>query len=783
MNPPLHPDQPKKHDNHPTTDQTGDHAGDGAAAGAAGRWARRGGRLIAFPTRSPAPAGKVPPGEDGSEFNGPMIDGEVINNTDDTNDARPARPGTAVVLRRAGVATRRHTIRAATATWAVATHPHTKRGGKAVARHVWHPIAGMGVLVKRWRDAHGAGRYERMMRHAELVGNLELLGDWEARDVAEKQRRHDRVMDWIHSPMDLIRALAAGFAGVSMLLLGLGIVLALVSKDISRVIAPVVTVIQAIAFTVWFFSVYGATLLTVGTVGFVVFLWHTGRSHTEPPMWMAPTEQGEEREVIPDERAILAALRNLNLGPLNRKFKEGWQPRWVLPTCRDGKGYRTQLELPLGVNVKLINEKKPILAHNLVRLPVEVWPTEPKDKPGVLDLWVADQGILTNPVDPYPLLESGTTDFFTGVPAGVDQRGELVIGKLMGCNYAVAGAMGSGKSSLVIELLCGAMLDPLVDIEVYVMAYNVDYDPMRPRLSVLVKGDEGEKVEAAIQAMQRLREEVTERGKLLDALGGEETKLTRELAERDPRMRPKIAVFDECQEMFRHERLGGLAKELAIKLMMKARKVGITLVFVTPAPSADSLPRDLAKTVSHGVCFAIGDHQGNDAILGTGAHSRGITAVDLVPGEDIGTAMASGFGPRPGLLRSHWIRKDKQVDQITPIVDRALKGWIGAQRQEVEPAGPVPRDLLTDVAAVLHGHDRLKATDVAARLREIAPDWAAYTQMTGEDLAVALEDAGAPVRKLKGTLTVRAGSVLAALADRADDDAGEDDEEDTDLTG
>src|SRR5437764_3306891 len=181
--------------------------------------------------------------------------------------------------------------------------------------------------------------------------------------------------------------------------------------------------------------------------------------------------------------------------------------------------------------------------------------------------------------------------------------------------------------------------------------------------------------------MQRLREEVTERGKLLDALGGEETKLTRELAERDPRMRPKIAVFDECQEMFRHERLGGLAKELAIKLMMKARKVGITLVFVTPAPSADSLPRDLAKTVSHGVCFAIGDHQGNDAILGTGAHSRGITAVDLVPGEDIGTAMASGFALRPGLLRTHHIRRDKDADQLTPIVERALGMWTGAHRR------------------------------------------------------------------------------------------------------
>ena len=50
--------------------------------------------------------------------------------------------------------------------------------------------------------------------------------------------------------------------------------------------------------------------------------------------------------------------------------------------------------------------------------------------------------------------------------------------------------MGSGKSSLVINLVFGAMLDPLVDIDVCVMAENVDYDAMKPRLRTLVKGDE-----------------------------------------------------------------------------------------------------------------------------------------------------------------------------------------------------------------------------------------------------------------------------------------------------
>lgn len=703
--------------------------------------------------------GTEPSGEPGM-----VVEGEVSAETPE-----PERPGTAVALRRATSTAVQRTGQAVAkaygATRSVVTHPHARRSSKLVGRNFWYPVAGVLHLAARWRDAHGASRYERMMRQAELTGNLEMLGDWEARDVAEKQRRHDRVMDWVRSPGDLIKALALGLLAFTALLLALGVVMAVADSDWSWVFAPIVSVINAIRFMVWFFTVYGIALILAATCSVVVFVWNVGRTRTEAPAWMAPPVEDTVRQVIPDEGAILSALRNLNLPALNRKFKEGWTPRWPLATGRDGKGYRTQLELPAGVTVEMINRYKTVLAHNLVRLPVEVWPTEPRDKPGVLDLWVADQGILTDPVEPYPLLVEGECDYFKGVPAGVDQRGDLVIGKLMASNYAVAGTMGSGKTSLIIELLCGAMLDPLVDIEVYVMAYNVDYDPMAPRLSVLIKGDEDEQIYAAIGALRGLREEVTLSGKLLAELGGEETKLTRAIAAKDVRMRPKVVVFDECQELFRHEKYGEQAKELAIKVMMKARKCGITLLFVTPAPSADSLPRDLAKTVSHRVCFAIGDHQGNDAILGTGSHKRGITAADLVPGEDVGTAMASGFAPRPGLLRTHHIRKDTEVDQLTPIVERALGMWTGRQRP-----GPVDevgaRDLLADVVVALSGVDMLKATDVCARLRENAPEHLDYQSLTGEELAARLEVEGVPVRRLKGVLTVRAGNLHAALSAR-----------------
>jgi S-DNA-T family DNA segregation ATPase FtsK/SpoIIIE len=697
-----------------------------------------------------------------------VIEGEVFDAelVDDAPAATGPRRPRGELVRATGRVARRAPVHLITGVRTVATHQHTRTAVRGVARHVWFPIAGAGVAAQKWRDAHGASRYERMMRGAEVAGDREALLEWEARDVAEKQRRHDRTMDWLLSPMKLVKAAAVAVMAFTFLLLGLGIILAIADGDIAQVIAPIVGVINLVRWVAWFLAAYGALLLLGATAGGLMYLWALGRNHTQPPAWVAPAPvaDGPPRDVVPDEGAILSALRNLNLAPLNKKVKEGWQPRWVLGTGRDGKGWRTQLELPPGVTVEMINDKRDVLAHNLVRLPVEVWATEPKRQPGVLDLWVADQGILSGPVEPWPLLRDGTCDYFKGVPVGIDQRGDTVIGKLMASNYATAGIMGSGKTSLVLNLLLGASLDPLVDIDVYVMAYNVDYDPLRPRLRTLIKGDEDAQITAAIGALRDLRAEVTARGKLLEQLGGDETKLTRAIAERDARMRPRVVVFDECQELFRHPEHGAEAKELAIKVMMKARKCGITLIFVTPAPSADSLPRDLAKTVSHRVCFAIGDHQGNDAILGTGAHKQGITATALVPGEDVGTAMASGFAARPGLLRTHYVRKDAELDQISPVVARAmaLLDEAGTTVEAPEPGRKV--DPLADIAAVLTGHKKLRTQEVLSLLA--ARDRDTYGKWTFSDLKEALPDAAKPYKTGGGVMHVGADRVAEALADR-----------------
>ncbi|MGQ0573102.1 MAG: FtsK/SpoIIIE domain-containing protein, partial [Pseudonocardia sp.] len=362
----------------------------------------------------------------------------------------------------------------------------------------------------------------------------------------------------------------------------------------------------------------------------------------------------------------------------------------------------------------------------------------------------------------------------------------------------VAGMMGSGKSTLIITALCGAILDPLVEVDVYCMAVNADYDPLKPRLRTLHVSDDTDDIPRVLGALKALMSELSERGRKLSAAG--EPKLTRELAERDPGMRPRIVVIDECQELFVSEH-GAEAAELVEKIVAKARKYGVTLIFATPVPSADSLPRKVAKVLSNRACFAIADHQGNDAILGTGKHRAGITATTLRPmtveGDgtvdlgDLGTAMAAGVTPADGLIRCYYIRRGDGVDDVTPVVERAMAaradaGLSTAPAPDVDDdqAGPDP---LADIAAVIReaGAERMRTQEILSRLAQ--RDRATYGGWTFADLAAVLPD-GAKPYKSHGTIQVSLARVLEAIADRdtdstdAADDAGPETDGDDDVS-
>ncbi|NGN64112.1 cell division protein FtsK [Streptomyces sp. A7024] len=648
---------------------------------------------------------------------------------------------------------------------AAATHKRVGTIVRPTVRHSAYLLGGVRILTRRAWDDRTTARYARMIRGAEAAGNYEEIKEWEKRAAAFRKARHKRRMDLLKAMLYAPKAIAYGTAAAAGALLVLGIILAVASKDVGLVLAPIATVIQLIGWIAFIVGFIWNPLLIALPFLAIGSIWNVGRQRQAAPRWALPVE--EKRDVVPDEGAILHSLKHLSIPKLNQAFKDGWQPRWSQGTVRLGNGYHSRLQLPMGVTVEMINGKKPVLAHNLLRLPIEVWPTEPRDQPGILDLWVADQGSLSGKVPDWPLLTEGTTDYFKGVPVGVSQRGDTVHGKLMASNYMVGGIMGSGKSSLVVSLLLGAMLDPLVEIDVYVMAFNVDYDPMKRRLNTLVKGDDDEQIEAAVKALRNLRGEVTERGKLLEAFGGDEVRLTRELAERDPRMRPKVVVFDECHELFMHKKYGAEAAELAEQVMKKARKVGITLIWVTVSPTADSIPKEVTRNTSHRVAFAVGDHIANDGLLGTGKHRAGITATNLNPAEDIGTCLTVGFTRNNfELVRAHYVRKDAERDQITPVVERAMGLREGITPAPAQPVDE-PVDHLADIVAVVGDVERPRTDVVRQLLAERNP--AEYRSWTASELTRVLQEVGAAPYKSGGVMVVSRDRVRAALRARDDD--------------
>jgi S-DNA-T family DNA segregation ATPase FtsK/SpoIIIE len=638
---------------------------------------------------------------------------------------------------------------------------------RATIRHAAYIAGGTRVLTNRAWESRTTARHERMMRIAEASGNEELVRQWEQRAYAYRFARHRRRLELLQMAVNAPKAVATATGTGGGILLLLGLMLAFDSGRPADVLTPLNAVIDLFAWVAFIAGVVWEPLLTALPFLALAGVWAVGRNQQTAPVWALP-ENGDERDVVPDENAIMRALAKLGIAPLNAALKEGWKPRWVQPSTRSGNGWHAQLQLPEGVPVEMIADKKATLAHNLLRKPIEVWPTEPRDQAGVLDLWVADPGVLTKPVPSWPLLHEGTTDFFKGVPVALNARGEQVIGRLMAANYLIAGIMGSGKSSLVIALLLGAMLDPLVEIDVHVLAYNSDYDPMRPRLRSLVKGDEDEHIVAAMDTLRALASEVSRRGQELERIGTD-TKVTREMAERDPSMRPRIIVFDEVHELFSHPEHGKEAKELALKVTKKARKTAIVLMWITPDADAASLPRGISKTVSHRVAFAINDHQGNDAILGTGMHKNGYSATTLVAGEDLGTAMAAGFGKVPGLIRSYYVRKEAGIDEVTPVVERAMglyegPGPVGVPEYE-------PADHLADVLTVLGGEPRMRTQDVLHRLADLNPG--EYGGWSFRDLRRVLDDCGHGEYKSGGVMHVSRQRILDALADRDDDEGGD----------
>ena len=435
-------------------------------------------------------------------------------------------------------------------------HEHAKTAG----RHVAYIPIGASVVAKRLWDSRTTARYERFMRAAEATGNHEAALEWEARMSAFRKDRHQRRVDMIEVPVRVLLAVPKIALGLFVVLAVLGVFLGIATKHIAEIAAPFEVVAHIVEWVAIAVSVsWGPVLLAAPWIGLGA-LWWTGRNHANANMtgWLAPPKDDDDTGLVITADTIVVALQNLDKIPaLKRAFKDGWRPMFHTLPVRDGRGYSAVFSVPLGVTAEMIADQRPVLARNVHRAEVEVWPSDAEKAgtgpAGTVALWVADPGVLSKAAPEYPLLHEGTADVFEGVPAGVSPRGDEITVPIVANNMVAGGQMGQGKSNACRVVMLGCALDPLAELDVFVFANNGDFDAFAPRLARYHKGVEDDTIMAAVNRLHELYSEVGRREARLAELGAK--KVTRGLAEAHRDMRPVVALFSRVPRAVRPRRV------------------------------------------------------------------------------------------------------------------------------------------------------------------------------------------------------------------------------------
>ncbi|MER7514819.1 cell division protein FtsK [Streptomyces sp. NPDC126499] len=512
--------------------------------------------------------------------------------------------------------------------------------------------------------------------------------------------------------------------------------------------------------------------LSVGTV--VLALGAAGRKADAPVIHRA-VELPKASKLTSD--IVLRALGALGIPAINQaqgKGRDGFE--FTAPITRDGPGWRAQGNLPYGVTVTDVIERRERLASGLRRPLGCVWP-EPasEEHPGHMVLWVGDQDLTKAKKPTWPLAKSGSVDLFKPVAYGTDQRGRWVDVTLM----YIAGVIGAiprmGKTFLLRLLLLIAALDPRAELHTYDMKGTGDLDPVGNAVSHRhAAGDDDESINYALADFRALREELRRRTKVIRGLPRDicpESKATSQLADkRSLGLHPIVVGVDECQVLFEHAEHGKEFEEIATDLVKRGPATGIVLLLATQRPDAKSLPTGISANAGARWCLKVMGQTENDMVLGTSAYKRGVRATMFAWG-DKGIHYFVGEGSDARIVSAVYV--DAPGAEAIGARARAarekaglLTGYAMGEAPEVV-TGPA-YDLLADILAVVPAAEaKVWSETVVARLAELRPE--VYDGWEPDALAAALKPHGISTvqvgRRVDGKVINRRGITRAHIAD------------------
>ncbi|MCW0215229.1 MAG: cell division protein FtsK [Pseudonocardia sp.] len=441
---------------------------------------------------------------------------------------------------------------------------------------------------------------------------------------------------------------------------------------------------------------------------------------------------------------VTRALQAMGIAAMTAK---GASIAYVAPITRDGPGWRADIDLPFGVTVADVAERRDRLASGLRRPLSAVWP-EPslEQHAGRLILWVGDQPL--NQVKPkaWPLAKTGTVDLLGGAfPFGTDQRQRPVMIGLAETNALVGSLPGGGKTAAVRVLALAAALDPYAELRIHEHKGSGDLSALERCAHRYVSGVSDDKIAETLASMREVYAELEKRAAVLGKLPRSvvpDSKVTPELARSNKALRPLVLVVDEAQEVFSHGEYGDEAGKLAEAIIKRGRALAVIAVFATQRPDSKSLPTGVSTNVGVRFCLRVMDQTANDMILGTSSYKNGIRATTFTP-RDKGIGYLVGVGDEPAVVRTYYVdtlEAEKVAERARVARERAgtVTGHALGEASPLTPEASLLEDLAVIFATITD--ERVWRETVVELLAAHKP--ALYARMTPDELTAALRPLG-----------------------------------------
>ncbi|MEV5879194.1 cell division protein FtsK [Streptomyces sp. NPDC052101] len=630
----------------------------------------------------------------------------------------------------------------------VKSGPEFAEAMRWLAGHVWHTIAFHTVRVPFlyvpkliWRSPRG------------LANTLTRIGRWavdaegEPLRQAEARRENSELYLKLSRQRDrrvrlrmLLTILGALFT------LAMGLYLVYGAEPSTQVIAATITV------------------LTLGWLG----------APADAPLATRAVIKTEVQKLTSD--IVVKAMASIGIGQITSAVAKGQDGiKFVAPITREGPGWRADIDLPLGVTVADVADRRARLASGLRRPLGCVWPdADPSEHEGRLILWVGDRDLSKTGLVKWPLANACKHDIFKRIPFGIDPRGRAQSVPMIQHNILIGSLPGQGKTASVRVLACGAAMDPSVELWLHENKGTGDLDSLECVSHRFVSGIDDDSIKYAADSLKLLREEVMRRAAAIKKLPRDlcpDKRITRAIADkRSLRLWPLVGVFDECQNLFGHPKYGKQAGDDAEFIIKLGRALGVILILATQRPDKDSLPTGISGNVSIRFALKVAGQVENDMILGTSAYKNGVRATSFRPEIDAGNGYLAGATALPVVVRTAYL-DDPATNAIAQraYALRKAEGTLSGHALGEDPeavTGP-SYDLLADVAAIVPpSEERVWNERIAARLAELRPE--VYGGWKGENVTSALKPHGIKTRDVAGTTddgtrTTRRGITRADL--------------------